>query len=55
MTEKRTIQMDTVKIGLVGTGGMGKVHFANYAEIEEVTPSIRDISKPPMYRLCRRW
>ena len=29
--------MDTVKIGLVGTGGMGKVHFANYAEIEGVT------------------
>ena len=26
--------METVRIGLVGTGGMGKVHFANFAEIE---------------------
>ena len=26
--------MEKMKIGLVGAGGMGKVHYANFREIE---------------------
>lgn len=47
--------MDTVRIGLVGAGGMGKVHYANYAAIDgaEVTALVG--TSPRAAKTAEEW
>lgn len=47
--------MDTVRIGLVGAGGMGKVHYANYAAIDGAQVTALVGTSPRAAKTAEEW
>ena len=47
--------MEKIRVALVGTGGMGKVHYANYQHLSEYEVVAVCDSAPASVKLAEEW
>ena len=47
--------MEKIRVALVGTGGMGKVHYANYQHLPEYEVAAVCDSAPASVKLAEEW